>query len=182
MNILVTGSSGWLGQTLVPRLEARDGPLSSSASIPMRGATNRLSSDRSVESCAWWCGRRSGTRKHRGHRSWPPARHKARTSRRHDNSEFVGGERARPRLNLWWERKRSGGAGGVRRLCVHLDHVADDLAEVSATGPKRAGAKEAAWIDETMTPLQPAQPSTGVTKLAAEDLCRLFHQLHRLAD
>ncbi len=44
---------------------------------------------------------------------------------------------------------------------------------------KAGGAREAVWIDETMTSLQPRN-IYGVTKLAAEDLCRLFHQLHRL--
>jgi len=36
----------------------------------------------------------------------------------------------------------------------------------------------AAWIDEDVVPV--AKNIYGVTKLAAEDLCRLFHQLHRL--
>jgi nucleoside-diphosphate-sugar epimerase len=40
-------------------------------------------------------------------------------------------------------------------------------------------ATEALWIDEDMTPLLPRN-IYGVTKLAAEHLCRLFHQLHGL--
>ena len=43
----------------------------------------------------------------------------------------------------------------------------------------RAAPKEAIWIDETMAPLEPRN-IYGVTKLAAEELCRLFHQLHKL--
>ena len=44
---------------------------------------------------------------------------------------------------------------------------------------KAGGAKEAVWIDETLAPLVPRN-IYGVTKLAAEDLCRLFHQQHGL--
>lgn len=43
----------------------------------------------------------------------------------------------------------------------------------------KAGAKEAVWIDESMAPLRPRN-IYGVTKLAAEELCRLFNHLHRL--
>jgi nucleoside-diphosphate-sugar epimerase len=38
----------------------------------------------------------------------------------------------------------------------------------------------AVWIDETLAPLEPRN-IYGVTKLAAEDLCRLFHLEHGLA-
>ena len=44
---------------------------------------------------------------------------------------------------------------------------------------KAGGAKEAVWIDETMAPLRPRN-NYGVTKLAAEELCRLFNHLHKL--
>ncbi len=44
---------------------------------------------------------------------------------------------------------------------------------------KAGGAKEAVWIDESMTPLKPRN-IYGVTKLAAEELCRLFNHLHKL--
>ena len=44
---------------------------------------------------------------------------------------------------------------------------------------KAGGAREAVWIDETMTPLKPRN-IYGVTKLAAEELCRLFNHLHEL--
>lgn len=44
----------------------------------------------------------------------------------------------------------------------------------------REGRGDAAvWIDETLTPLEPRN-IYGVTKLAAEVLCRLFHQEHGL--
>jgi UDP-glucose 4-epimerase len=41
------------------------------------------------------------------------------------------------------------------------------------------GAKQAAWITEAMTGLRPRN-IYGVTKLAAEHLCRLHHELHGL--
>src|ERR1700756_4748840 len=41
------------------------------------------------------------------------------------------------------------------------------------------GAKKAVWITEEMMPLLPRN-IYGVTKLSAEHLCRLFHELHRL--
>jgi UDP-glucose 4-epimerase len=44
---------------------------------------------------------------------------------------------------------------------------------------KSGGAKEAVWIDETTMPLKPRN-IYGVTKLAAEELCRLFNHLHGL--
>lgn len=44
---------------------------------------------------------------------------------------------------------------------------------------RRAEGEAAVWIDETMAPLEPRN-IYGVTKLAAEHLCRLYHQLHGL--
>lgn len=44
---------------------------------------------------------------------------------------------------------------------------------------RRAEGEAAVWIDETLSPLEPRN-IYGVTKLAAEHLCRLYHQLHGL--
>ena len=44
---------------------------------------------------------------------------------------------------------------------------------------RAGGAGEAIWIDETLSPLEPRN-IYGVTKLAAEELCRLFNHLHKL--
>jgi len=45
---------------------------------------------------------------------------------------------------------------------------------------RRADGDQAVWIDETLAPLEPRN-IYGVTKLAAEHLCRLYHQQHGLA-
>ncbi len=44
---------------------------------------------------------------------------------------------------------------------------------------RQAGARQAIWIDEEMAPLLPRN-IYGVSKLSAEHLCRLFHELHSL--
>ena len=44
---------------------------------------------------------------------------------------------------------------------------------------KAGGAREAIWIDESLSPLEPRN-IYGVTKRAAEELCRLFNHLHGL--
>lgn len=44
---------------------------------------------------------------------------------------------------------------------------------------KSGGARAAAWLDESYAPLQPRN-IYGVTKLAAEQLCRLHHKAHGL--
>ena len=45
---------------------------------------------------------------------------------------------------------------------------------------KAGGAQAAAWLDEDFAPLEPRN-IYGVTKLAAEQLCRLYHRQHGLA-
>lgn len=45
---------------------------------------------------------------------------------------------------------------------------------------RAAEGETAAWIDENLVPLEPRN-IYGVTKLAAEQLCRLHHQLHGLS-
>jgi UDP-glucose 4-epimerase len=44
---------------------------------------------------------------------------------------------------------------------------------------RAGGATEAAWVTEEMTPLLPRN-IYGVSKLSAEHVCRLFHELHGL--
>ena len=165
MNILVTGSSGWLGQTLVPRL-ARDGhrvvgldPVPSAAtaivgSVVDRALVQRIMRDHAIEAVVH-----------------AAARHKPHIET-HDNSEFVA-VNVQGTLNLLEEAV----AAGVSRF-VFTSTTSLMISQKIRDG-KAGGAREAVWIDETMTPLKPRN-IYGVTKLAAEELCRLFHHLHKL--
>ena len=165
MNILVTGSSGWLGQTLVPRL-ARDGhrvvgldpepgPTTEIVgSVVDRALVHRIMRDHAIEAVVH-----------------AAARHKPHIET-HDNSEFVA-VNVQGTLNLLEEAV----AAGVSRF-VFTSTTSLMISQQIRDG-KAGGAREAVWIDETMTPLKPRN-IYGVTKLAAEELCRLFHHLHKL--
>ena len=168
MNILVTGSSGWLGQTLVPRL-ARDGHKVVGLD-PDPGATTD--------------GRGLGGRSRAGASHHPRARasRPSSTPRRahkphietHDNSEFVA-VNVQGTLNLLEEAVAPGST--VDRF-VFTSTTSLMISQKIRDG-RAGGANEAIWIDETMTPLEPRN-IYGVTKRAAEELCRLFNHLHRL--
>jgi UDP-glucose 4-epimerase len=165
MNILVTGSSGWLGQTLVPRLR-RDGHQVVGLD-PEKGATTDIVGsvvDRALV---------RATIRDRGIEAivHAAARHKPHIET-HDNSEFVA-VNVQGTLNLLKEAIEA----GVGRF-VFTSTTSLMISQQIRDG-RAAGATEAMWIDETLAPLVPRN-IYGVTKQAAEELCRLFHQLHRL--
>jgi UDP-glucose 4-epimerase len=165
MNILVTGSSGWLGQTLVPRLRTLGHTVI--GLDPEQGATTDVVGsvvDRALV--------RSILRE-RGITAivHAAARHKPHIAT-HDNSEFVA-VNVQGTLNLLEEAIEA----KVDRF-VFTSTTSLMISQKIRDGSS-GGAKEAVWIDETLAPLVPRN-IYGVTKASAEELCRLFHQLHKL--
>jgi UDP-glucose 4-epimerase len=167
MNILVTGSSGWLGQTLVPRL-ARDGhkvvgldpdpgaTTEVEGSVVDRALVHRIIREHAIEAIVH-----------------AAARHKPHIET-HDNSEFVA-VNVQGTLNLLEEAVAPGST--IDRF-VFTSTTSLMISQKIRDG-RLGGAKEAIWIDETLTPLEPRN-IYGVTKRAAEELCRLFNHLQRL--
>jgi UDP-glucose 4-epimerase len=167
VNILVTGSSGWLGQTLVPRLlfdghtviglDPEAGATTAiMGSVVDRALVRHIIRDHAVEAIVH-----------------AAARHKPHIET-HDNSEFVA-VNVQGTLNLLEEAVAEGSR--VDRF-IFTSTTSLMISQKIRDGIS-GGAKEAIWIDESLAPLQPRN-IYGVTKHAAEELCRLFHQLHRL--
>jgi UDP-glucose 4-epimerase len=167
MRILLTGSSGWLGQTLAPRLQ-RDGhkvigldPVPSATtevvgSIADRDCVARTMRDFEVEAVI-----------HSG------ALHKPHVET-HERSTFIT-VNVQGTLNLLEEAVAPGSK--VSRF-VMTSTTSLMISKETRAG-RAGGADKAIWIDEDMAPLLPRN-IYGVTKLSAEHLCRLFHELHGL--
>jgi UDP-glucose 4-epimerase len=167
VNILVTGSSGWLGQTLVPRLvrdghkvvglDPEPGPTTEVVgSVVDRALVRHLVRDHGIEAIV------HGAARHKPH------------IETHDNSEFVA-VNVQGTLNLLEEAVAAGSK--VDRF-VFTSTTSLMISQKIRDG-KAGGAAEAMWIDETLGPLEPRN-IYGVSKRAAEELCRLFNHLHKL--
>lgn len=167
MRILVTGSSGWLGQTLVPRLQNAGNEVIGIDLLP--APTTQI-----VGSIADRELIRSTIRDfqvnaviHSG------ALHKPNIET-HETSAFVSAN-VQGTLNLLEESVSPGSK--VDRFVFTSTTSLMISREIRAARLRKA--TEALWIDEDMNPLLPRN-IYGVTKYAAEHLCRLFHQLHEL--
>jgi UDP-glucose 4-epimerase len=167
MRVLVTGSSGWLGQTLVPRLESEGHAVigldpvpaettSIVGSIVDRQLVRATLRDFGVDAVV-----------HAG------ALHKPHVDKR-ENSDFIA-INVQGTLNLLEESVSPGSK--VDRF-VFTSTTSLMISKEIRAG-RSGGARKARWITEEMAPLLPRN-IYGVTKLAGEHLCRLFHEVHGL--
>jgi UDP-glucose 4-epimerase len=167
MRILLTGSSGWLGQTLAPRL-ARDGhtvigldPVPSPitqivGSIADRDCVRRAMGEHDIEAVI-----------HSG------ALHKPHVET-HERSAFIA-TNVQGTLNLL----EASVAPGSKVSRFVMTSTTSLMISREIRAGREGGAAKAIWIDEEMAPLLPRN-IYGLSKLSAEHLCRLFHELYRL--
>ena len=167
MRILVTGSSGWLGQTLVPRLLQDDhrviglDPVPSSTTQVVGSVADRPLVRATIREFGVNAIIHSG------------ALHKPHVEDR-ERADFVA-VNVQGTLNLLEEAVAPGSE--VNRFVFTSTTSLMISREVWAG--RSGGATQAAWVTERLSPLLPRN-IYGVTKLSAEHLCRLFHELHRL--
>jgi UDP-glucose 4-epimerase len=167
MRILLTGSSGWLGQTLAPRLQ-RDGhdvigldPIPAPTtrvvgSIADRDCVARTMRDFAVEAVI-----------HSG------ALHKPHVET-YPRSDFIA-VNVQGTLNLL----EAAVARGSKVSRFVMTSTTSLMISKEIRAGREGGARQAIWIDEDMAPLLPRN-IYGISKLSAEHLCRLFHELHAL--
>lgn len=167
MRILMTGSSGWLGQTLLPRLRSAGHDVLGLDPVPApttgivgsivdRDLVRRTLRELGAEAII-----------HSG------ALHKPHVAT-HARSDFIA-VNVQGTLNLLEEAVAPGSAVG---RFIFTSTTSLMISQEIRAG-RESGARRAAWITEQMAPLLPRN-IYGISKLSAEHLCRLFHQLHGL--
>jgi UDP-glucose 4-epimerase len=163
VSILVTGSSGWLGQALVPRLVAEGhrvvglDPVAAPTtevvgSVVDRTLVRHTLRDYGIDAIV-----------HAG------ALHKPHVAT-HDPSHFIA-VNVQGTLNLLEEATAAGSP--VDRF-VFTSTTSLMISQEIWSGRER-GMRRAVWIDEEMAPLLPRN-IYGVSKLSAEHLCRMVHE------
>ena len=167
MQILVTGSSGWLGQTLVPRLR-QDGHTVLGLD-PVPGATTDLIGTIVDRDLVHRAVREHGIEAiiHAG------ALHKPHIAT-HSQSDFVA-TNIQGTLNLLEAATAPGSTVG---RFVFTSTTSLMISKEVRAG-RAGGADAAAWMTEELAPLRPRN-IYGVTKYAAEQLCRMHHEEHGL--
>jgi UDP-glucose 4-epimerase len=162
MRILLTGSSGWLGRHLAPLLRAHGHAVTGLdvapgrytdiiGSVANRPLIDRIFAERGIEAVI-----------HAG------ALHKPDIVR-HPRQAFID-VNAAGTLNLL---EAAVAAGASRFVFTSTTSLMISSAIREGRGDR------AVWIDETLAPLEPRNVY-GITKLAAEQLCRLVHAEHGL--
>jgi UDP-glucose 4-epimerase len=167
MRILVTGSSGWLGQALVPRLR-RAGhdvigidPVRSSNTIVVGSIADRELVRTTMHNFGIDAVIHAG------------ALHKPQVAT-HAASDFIS-VNMQGTLNLLEAAVEP--RSTVNRF-VFTSTTSVMISRAIRVG-QHGGATRAAWIDEDLSALFPRN-IYGISKLAAEHLCRLFHERHGL--
>jgi UDP-glucose 4-epimerase len=167
MRILLTGSSGWLGRFLVPRLERAGHAVVGLDPLPE--ATTRVVGSVADADLVRATIREHGIQAvvHAG------ALHKPNIVT-HSPADFVA-VNVQGTLNLL---EASVAAGSTVDRFVFTSTTSVMISNAIRAGVN-GGATRAAWITEDLQPLRPRN-IYGVTKLAAEHLCRMVHESHRL--
>jgi len=163
MKLLLTGSSGWLGRFLAPKLSAIGHEVigldvatgdhtNIIGSVADRALIDKVFSDHGIEAVI-----------HAG------ALHKPDIVR-YPASAFVD-------VNVT-------GTLNLLEAAVQADHdrfiftsTTSLMISETVRAGRAGGAEQAFWLDEEFGPLKPRN-IYGVTKISAEHLCRLYHKLH----